>query len=163
MRPLELGHFLRRAVLADTVPACPRAAEEANQLFDAWAAQNTKLCPTCSAKVEKNGGCDTVTCRCGTSFCYNCGLESAECRVSGCKAPVAGAEAAPGMEMTAAPAGDVPQLVAPAACEPTVVVSEAAAPVMAPVVGPQAMDLGESVRDDDDGAQVQSRGAPSAQ
>ncbi|KAK1282684.1 putative E3 ubiquitin-protein ligase ARI1 [Acorus calamus] len=34
---------------------------------------NTKPCPKCSKHVEKNGGCNHMTCRCGQSFCWVCG------------------------------------------------------------------------------------------
>ena len=30
-------------------------------------------CPSCNFWVEKTIGCDHVTCRCGTEFCYRCG------------------------------------------------------------------------------------------
>ena len=32
-----------------------------------------KQCPKCKRWVEKNKGCDHITCPCGTHFCYNCG------------------------------------------------------------------------------------------
>ncbi len=31
---------------------------------------NTKDCPKCGSPVEKNGGCNLMTCRCGTFFCW---------------------------------------------------------------------------------------------
>ena len=31
-----------------------------------------KKCPTCNQGVEKNGGCNHITCLCGTHFCYIC-------------------------------------------------------------------------------------------
>lgn len=30
-----------------------------------WMTANTKPCPKCSKLVEKNGGCNHVTCKCG--------------------------------------------------------------------------------------------------
>jgi ariadne-1 len=30
-----------------------------------WVTANTKPCPTCHKPVEKNGGCNHVTCTCG--------------------------------------------------------------------------------------------------
>jgi len=37
---------------------------------------NTKPCPVCSESIEKNGGCDHMTCRppagCGHEFCWRC-------------------------------------------------------------------------------------------
>ena len=32
-----------------------------------------KQCPKCKRWVEKNKGCDHITCPCGTHFCYKCG------------------------------------------------------------------------------------------
>lgn len=31
---------------------------------------NTKNCPKCHSAVEKNGGCNLMSCRCGTFFCW---------------------------------------------------------------------------------------------
>eukprot|EP00955_Chlamydomonas_euryale_P104362 365560-Chlamydomonas_euryale.AAC.2 len=38
-----------------------------------WMAAHTKPCPKCTKPVEKNGGCNHVTCPCGQSFCWHCG------------------------------------------------------------------------------------------
>ncbi|XP_043925212.1 E3 ubiquitin-protein ligase RNF14-like [Protopterus annectens] len=39
-----------------------------------WIKENAKCCPKCSAPVQKEGGCNKMTCaRCGTSFCWICG------------------------------------------------------------------------------------------
>ncbi|KAI8883511.1 hypothetical protein K501DRAFT_184309, partial [Backusella circina FSU 941] len=35
--------------------------------------ENWSRCPTCKHMVEKNNGCNHITCRCGTQFCYRCG------------------------------------------------------------------------------------------
>ena len=34
---------------------------------------NFKQCPNCKRWVEKTYGCNHITCRCGTHFCYRCG------------------------------------------------------------------------------------------
>lgn len=39
----------------------------------AWRAWNTKTCPSCAQPIEKNGGCDHMTCRCGFEICWRCG------------------------------------------------------------------------------------------
>lgn len=43
-----------------------------DEASDAVILAGTKPCPTCSSRVEKNGGCQHMTCRCGTHFCWTC-------------------------------------------------------------------------------------------
>ncbi|KAL3505246.1 hypothetical protein ACH5RR_035087 [Cinchona calisaya] len=38
-----------------------------------WITVNTKSCPRCYKPVEKNGGCNLVSCICGQPFCWLCG------------------------------------------------------------------------------------------
>ncbi|KAJ0980341.1 hypothetical protein J5N97_008596 [Dioscorea zingiberensis] len=38
-----------------------------------WILVNTKPCPKCQKKVDKNGGCNLVKCICGQHFCWLCG------------------------------------------------------------------------------------------
>ncbi|XP_015902896.2 probable E3 ubiquitin-protein ligase ARI2 [Ziziphus jujuba] len=38
-----------------------------------WITVHTKPCPKCLKPVEKNGGCNLVSCICGQSFCWLCG------------------------------------------------------------------------------------------
>lgn len=35
-----------------------------------------KRCPKCGHAVEKSSGCNRVTCKCGTVFCFKCGKQS---------------------------------------------------------------------------------------
>ena len=35
--------------------------------------QGWKTCPGCKNMVERNRGCNHMTCRCRTEFCYKCG------------------------------------------------------------------------------------------
>jgi len=37
-----------------------------------WIKAHTKDCPKCKSAVQKNGGCNSVTCRCGFEFCWIC-------------------------------------------------------------------------------------------
>mmetsp|Transcript_15491 Transcript_15491/g.40100 ORF Transcript_15491/g.40100 Transcript_15491/m.40100 type:complete len:628 (-) Transcript_15491:2195-4078(-) len=37
-----------------------------------WMDAHTKACPRCHARIEKNGGCSFMTCRCGATFCWFC-------------------------------------------------------------------------------------------
>lgn len=38
-----------------------------------------KQCPKCMFWVEKNQGCDHMTCRCHYEFCYKCGGVYGKC------------------------------------------------------------------------------------
>ncbi|KAE8008459.1 hypothetical protein FH972_004970 [Carpinus fangiana] len=38
-----------------------------------WITAHTKACPKCHKPVEKNGGCNLVSCICGQAFCWLCG------------------------------------------------------------------------------------------
>ena len=41
-----------------------------------WMHENTKLCPKCKSRIEKNGGCNHMTCwKCHYEFCWICGHE----------------------------------------------------------------------------------------
>jgi ariadne-1 len=47
---------------------CENDSETAN-----WILANTKRCPKCSTRIEKNQGCNHMTCReCGHDFCWMC-------------------------------------------------------------------------------------------
>jgi hypothetical protein len=41
---------------------------QVDALYDEWARWNTKACPKCHQRIEKNQGCDHMTCRCGYEF-----------------------------------------------------------------------------------------------
>ncbi|XP_019202483.1 E3 ubiquitin-protein ligase RNF14 [Oreochromis niloticus] len=42
-------------------------------LSDNWIANNSKSCPECFSRIEKDGGCDRMMCtRCKRIFCWNC-------------------------------------------------------------------------------------------
>ena len=38
------------------------------RLFNEWANVHGNRCPACQSIIEKNGGCDHMTCRCGAQF-----------------------------------------------------------------------------------------------
>ncbi|GAB1219926.1 hypothetical protein ENUP19_0046G0080 [Entamoeba nuttalli] len=40
-----------------------------------WINQNTKKCPSCGDRIQKNGGCNHMTCKCGYEFCWLCGVK----------------------------------------------------------------------------------------
>lgn len=40
-----------------------------------WVLENTKKCNKCNNRIEKQGGCFMMTCRCGHLFCWLCGKD----------------------------------------------------------------------------------------
>jgi ariadne-1 len=51
-------------------------ARDERMLAYSWEQQNTKPCPRCSSRIEKNGGCNHMTCEhCHYEFCWICGHE----------------------------------------------------------------------------------------
>merc|ERR1712110_627199 len=59
-------HNLRPDVLVDSV-------------FETWALDSCQACPRCRVIVRKETGCDTIQCRCGTTFRYCCGAMDQGC------------------------------------------------------------------------------------
>lgn len=66
--------------------SCDRVADwrritKEDALQAKWIVENTKPCPKCHTRIEKNGGCNHMTCRtqngggCGYEFCWICGHE----------------------------------------------------------------------------------------
>ncbi|KAK9726101.1 hypothetical protein RND81_05G190300 [Saponaria officinalis] len=41
-----------------------------------------KRCPNCRFFVQRSTGCNSVSCRCGTTFCYKCGVETCRCQIA---------------------------------------------------------------------------------
>lgn len=39
-----------------------------------------RICRRCKNGVEKSSGCNKLMCRCGYKFCYQCGIEDAQCK-----------------------------------------------------------------------------------
>jgi len=53
---------------------------KADDLFkDFISGTKCKQCPGCKKWVEKNDGCDHITCLCGYEFCYRCGGKYPKC------------------------------------------------------------------------------------
>ena len=50
----------------------------ANLASEDYLADKAKMCPHCNAPIEKNEGCNKITCwRCSTNFCWLCGIKLA--------------------------------------------------------------------------------------
>lgn len=50
-----------------------RQARLNEQAFERWRNQHTKECPRCHAVIQKNGGCNHMTCQaCRYDFCWEC-------------------------------------------------------------------------------------------
>lgn len=57
------------------------ADDKANQ---AWKNKHSKQCPKCNANIEKNSGCDHMTCsKCRYEFCWKC-MEKYPCDIARC-------------------------------------------------------------------------------
>ncbi|KAM9358414.1 E3 ubiquitin-protein ligase RNF14-like [Symphorus nematophorus] len=52
-------------------------------LSEDWVALNTKNCPHCSRRIQKDGGCNKMTCsKCGQMFCWVCLAKLASCHTA---------------------------------------------------------------------------------
>mmetsp|Transcript_51346 Transcript_51346/g.120602 ORF Transcript_51346/g.120602 Transcript_51346/m.120602 type:complete len:119 (+) Transcript_51346:1029-1385(+) len=72
--------------------------DAADKVFAQFAArEKLKQCPKCQFWVERNNGCDAMTCRCGFVFCYQCGgcLSSSAKQANLASAKVRGPRATP--------------------------------------------------------------------
>ena len=47
----------------------------ARQVYVGLGGKKYKKCPSCKVQIEKNGGCNRMTCRCGQMFCWICGTK----------------------------------------------------------------------------------------
>lgn len=58
------------------------SVEPIDILTQQWLLRNTKRCPNCRTAIQKNGGCNRLTCRCGAPLCYLCGRGLYQCTCS---------------------------------------------------------------------------------
>jgi E3 ubiquitin-protein ligase RNF144 len=50
-----------------------KSKEEDDVFFKFAAGMKFKMCPNCRVWVERTAGCNSMRCKCGINFCYNCG------------------------------------------------------------------------------------------
>ena len=55
--------------------ALPRKSREGGWRTRMTLEMTTVTCPSCSARVQRTGGCSHMRCICGTQFCWRCGRE----------------------------------------------------------------------------------------
>ena len=54
--------------------------EEGKEFVDVVKKNNIKICEKCGAWIEKNKGCNHITCKCKYEFCYICGKKWKKCQ-----------------------------------------------------------------------------------
>ena len=64
----RIAEFCLKCTRASHGGECDRLDEASEQLIR----ENTRACPRCNTNVEKNGGCNHMSCRCGAHFCWLC-------------------------------------------------------------------------------------------
>ncbi|KZT20950.1 hypothetical protein NEOLEDRAFT_812829 [Neolentinus lepideus HHB14362 ss-1] len=65
----------------DRKHACKALQDEADEIMLALVSrQGWARCPGCGAPVERTQGCDHMTCRCKTQFCYKCKEKWKNCK-----------------------------------------------------------------------------------
>lgn len=108
----ERASIAVRAESDRKIASDPQAVERATRLL---LQSRTKQCPRCHQGVEKNGGCDHMTCRCGYEFCWLCLGERRSYWGHVCRTDAPAAAAAPivsGLPAPAATPVEVPAQVA---------------------------------------------------
>ncbi|XP_071403053.1 E3 ubiquitin-protein ligase RNF14-like [Centroberyx affinis] len=67
------GSATRRRLLESRYGRRTLRSTMLDALSEGWVAGNSKDCPRCSSSIQKNGGCNMMTCtRCGQCFCWAC-------------------------------------------------------------------------------------------
>jgi len=76
-------HSMRTA--CDHTKRANESAEDQKK-NEEWKKANTIVCPSCKTIIQKDGGCNHMTCKCGHEFCYLCRE-----RYGSCHCPLFGA------------------------------------------------------------------------
>jgi Zinc finger, C3HC4 type (RING finger) len=72
----DMERVLGRPFTPSKKMECPSLEDTSNTLDELtlhWLQANAKACPGCGNYIEKNHGCNHMTCLCGVRFCYGCG------------------------------------------------------------------------------------------
>uniref|UniRef100_A0A668TKA8 RBR-type E3 ubiquitin transferase n=1 Tax=Oreochromis aureus TaxID=47969 RepID=A0A668TKA8_OREAU len=70
---IDLGSRERKRLLENRYGCNLLVSIMENKLSNNWIANNSKSCPECFSRIEKDGGCDRMMCtRCKRIFCWNC-------------------------------------------------------------------------------------------
>eukprot|EP00581_Thalassiosira_minuscula_P015447 CAMPEP_0183725608 /NCGR_PEP_ID=MMETSP0737-20130205/20950_1 /TAXON_ID=385413 /ORGANISM="Thalassiosira miniscula, Strain CCMP1093" /LENGTH=334 /DNA_ID=CAMNT_0025956651 /DNA_START=44 /DNA_END=1048 /DNA_ORIENTATION=+ len=60
-----------------------QSSDEIDELTLEWINSQTKMCPGCGYRVEKDDGCNHMECLCGYEFCFGCGQSRCSCEYNG--------------------------------------------------------------------------------
>lgn len=69
----DLGKALYKNTQMDYKKRANNLRKEGGVELEKYVNQNTRKCPNCSLLIERSFGCNSMSCRCGTRFCYTCG------------------------------------------------------------------------------------------
>ena len=75
IKHLDLKHLEVKEVIHLPIPIIT----DPDDLTRNWLNRYSKRCPNCEIHIEKRGGCNLMTCRCGNQFCYACGDRECTC------------------------------------------------------------------------------------
>jgi hypothetical protein len=65
----HIAEFCIKCAQTSHVGDCYKPDDEATE---EWRRENTRYCPNCNRPVNKDGGCNHITCTCGAHFCWLC-------------------------------------------------------------------------------------------
>jgi len=69
---------------ADYLENLRRISDKDDSLMH-WLRSHARPCPDCHVIVSRSEGCNTMTCVCGTRFCYACGCQPCQCNSRGAR------------------------------------------------------------------------------
>jgi hypothetical protein len=65
----HIAEFCIKCAQTSHVGDCYKPDDEATE---EWRRENTRYCPNCNRPVNKDGGCNHMSCTCGAHFCWLC-------------------------------------------------------------------------------------------